>query len=108
MQFYYDLQDGNYVWHRDEDSAHVIGPEIAILFDRQDGTLFKHGTPELVYRKYQQLTRALKENGMPDNLMIITGRIPIEKINHVISCSGICHIIFDEEISRISQLQSAS
>lgn len=108
MRFYYDIQHGNYVWHPDQDSAHVIGPEISVLFDRECGTLLKHGTPSLVHQKYQKLSKALKENGMRDDLMVITGRIPLEKINHVIDCSGICHIIFDEEVSRVNQFQSAS
>jgi len=106
MEFYYDLQDGNYIWHRGPDDATSIGPEIAVLFDKNTGTLLTHGTPELVQQKYAKLSDAFKKIGEGDCLMILTGRVPLEKINKSISHSGTCHKIFAEEIAQVDKYKN--
>lgn len=103
MEFYYDIQDGNYIWHRGQDDASSIGPEIAVLIDKNDGTLLKHGTPKLVQEIYSRLSKAFGEIGESDSLLILTGRVPLDKINRVISCSGTCHKVFADEIAQIEK-----
>jgi len=107
MEFYYDIQDGNYVWHNSQDDAQKIGPVISVLFDKSSGTLLKHGTPELVQSRYQQLRKAFEAINSQDDLVLISGAVPLEKINKAISCSGTCRVVFADEIKAVSQFQSS-
>ncbi len=103
MEFYYDIQDGNYIWHRGPDDASSIGSEIAVLLDKNTGTLLKHGTPELVQQTYRDLVKAFAKIDEQDSLVLLTGRVPLEKINHAISCSGTCHKVFADEIQQVQK-----
>lgn len=108
MEFYYDIQDGNYIWHRGPDDASSIGPEIAVLLDKDTGTLLKHGTPELVQQAYKDLVEEFTKINEQDSLVLLTGRVPLEKINHSISCSGTCHKVFADEIRQVERYKNLS
>jgi hypothetical protein len=112
MYPYYDIQDGNYIWHTNADHAHFMGPQIAVFFDKSVGALLNHGVPNIVQMKYEKLREAYTggpKGGAvdPDNLVLLVGRLPLEKVNKVISTSGICHLVFKEEISLISSMSQS-
>lgn len=102
MEFFYDIQDGDYIWHASQDNAQTIGPEISVLFDRCTGTLIKHGIPRVVYSCYLKMVEALKEIQAEDDLVILVGKVPLDKINLAISCSNKCHEIFSSEVEKVS------
>lgn len=103
MEFFYDIQNGEYIWHASQDDAKIIGPEISVLFDKCIGTLLKHGAPNIVYAYYLKMVEAFKGIQAEDDLVILVGKVPLDKINSAIS-HGKCHEIFSSEIEKVSHL----
>lgn len=65
----------------------------AIAFDRESGTLHKHGSPELVESWARSARQRLRDKGfddMADDIVSICGMIPVEELNKAISISGYC------------------
>ncbi len=103
MEFFYDIQNGEYIWHDSQDNAKTIGPEISVLFDKCVGTLLKHGIPNVVYEYYLKMMEAFRDIQAEDDLVILVGKVPLDKINSAIS-HGKCHEIFSSEIEKVSRL----
>lgn len=104
MEYYYDLEQDDYILHLDVDHAVKIGPEIAILFDRPSGVLLNHGAPTSVSAKYAHARQAFQLIGHEDDLVFLSGKMPVEKINQAITCSGTCNKLFAEELAAIVQI----
>ncbi|WP_434715942.1 hypothetical protein [Paraburkholderia sp. A3RO-2L] len=64
----------------------VVGPTVAILFDRQSNCILKHGKPEFV-QAYTDASRVrLTEEGfsaLADDLVCFTGEFDLEELNKV-------------------------
>ncbi|MBU9199787.1 hypothetical protein KTD31_00040 [Burkholderia multivorans] len=64
----------------------VVGPEVAILFDRQSNCILKHGKPEFV-QAYADASRArLIEEGfsaLAEDLVCLEGAFDLEELNKV-------------------------
>lgn len=104
MICYYDIQDGNYIWHTSLDRAHNMGSTIAVLFDKKTGVLLHHGIASIVNMQYNKLRSAFDVIGDANDLVILNGKVPIEKLNRAIASSGICHKVFSEEIDSLLAL----
>lgn len=91
MDYCYKLNGGQYVLH---DGADPIGPlleEVSLCFDKESGTLHKHGTPEFVAKWHadaQAKFRSARADSMADELVVITGRFALEDLNRCLSTSG--------------------
>ncbi len=88
MSYSYSMNAGQYVL-MDGDSP--VGPpldDVSIALDKVDGTLHKHGSPELVQRWHadaQKKLRTVGANDMADDLVVLTGRFPLDELNKCLS-----------------------
>jgi hypothetical protein len=75
--------------------------EIAICFDREDGTRHKLGDPEVVrawQQKNQEVLRNAGHEGMADALVVIQGRFTLEDLNKVIDNSTYAATLYKKVI----------
>lgn len=112
---HYRMEGNEYALVDENDNIHWAGEEIAIGFSYEPdeeipGTLHKHGSPESV-NKWAEITRkkfiesdqiAAPEwyirHGLPfyeglgqemaDNIVVVSGKMPIEELNKMIEISG--------------------
>lgn len=97
MDYHYKLIETamgpRYVLH---DGEEVIGEplvEVAVCFDKESGVMHKHGKPEYVsnwYNKSRQKLMGAGFPGMAAELTVVSGPIPVEELNKMISTSGYC------------------
>lgn len=91
MSYEYKLNCGQYVLHDGEDPIGPCLDEVAIAFDKESGTLHKHGNPEWVAKWHQETQAKFRQAGfddMADALIVITGRFDLEDLNRCLSTSG--------------------
>lgn len=77
----------------------LMTDQIAIAFDRSDGTLHKHGNPKNVELWRTQAIEKFRKAGFDDmanDLIIMIGQFPLEEINKCISTSGYCKTLYEK------------
>jgi hypothetical protein len=90
-EFNYQLNCSEYVLH---DGEKPIGPllkEVSIAFDFETGTLHKHGSSDGVQKWYDKTKKGLTDSGlleMANDLVMISGRFPLDELNKCLSTSG--------------------
>lgn len=90
----YRLNCDDYVLHRDGQPIGPLLPTVAIAFDKETGTLHKHGAPASVSAWLRATQHALRSGGQSDlaeALIMLEGKFPIAELNKCISTSG--HIL---------------
>jgi hypothetical protein len=95
----YTLNCGQYVLTIDGVPQTAPADTIAIGFDKEDGTLHKHGTPHMVSQWSVTTTGKLGTVGLhelADNLVVVDGRFPLEEVNKCLSISGYCKVFFEK------------
>lgn len=93
----YILNADQYVYTIDGEPQTALADTIAICFDKEDGTLHKHGTPEKVSAFSASTAAKLRNAGMhdwADNLVIVEGRFPLEELNKCLDITGYCKEFF--------------
>ncbi|MDN8078888.1 hypothetical protein QZN30_05945 [Burkholderia multivorans] len=87
---HFELNCGQYVMFRNGAPVSRVLDEVAICFDKEDGTRHKIGDPEVV-RAWQKTNQDALRNagleGMADALVVIQGRFTLEDLNKVIDNS---------------------
>lgn len=90
-EYNYQLNCGQYVLHCGDKPVGAVQDEIAIAFDRDSGTLHKHGSPAMVQEWTSRTQKKLRDGGMTemaDDLVIICGKFPLEELNRCIGNTG--------------------
>lgn len=90
-EYTYRLNCDDYVLHRDGQPIGPLLPTVAIAFDKETGTLHKHGAPASVSAWLRTAQQALRSIGQPDSaeaLIMLEGRFPVDELNRCISTSG--------------------
>lgn len=93
----YELNCAQYVMLRDGRPVTAPMDEIAICFDRECGTLHKHGVPESVRKWHTASTEKLRSGGaddLADLLVVIQGRFTLEDIDKVLSITGYAQVLY--------------
>lgn len=91
MTYEYRLIDEKYVLH---DEGAPIGTPlelVAIALDKDSGTLHKHGSPEYVEKWCKAARTKFRTHGYHDmaaQLVVISGRFPLEDLNRCLSITG--------------------
>lgn len=65
--------------------------KLSLAIDSREGTLHKHGAPELAAAWYGKTTQKLRAGGCEefgDDLVVVTGRFPLDELNQCIACTG--------------------
>lgn len=89
----YQLNCGQYVLHRGSTPVGRPLDEVAIAFDRDEGVLHKHGSPEFVNNWAEETRAKLRAAGSnledwATALTVVSGRIPVDELNSCLSSSG--------------------
>ena len=90
-EYNYQLNCGQYVLHADDKPIGAVLDEVAIAFDRESGTLHKHGSPEMVQGWLSLTQKKLRDGGMDEmanDLMLVCGKFPLEELNRCLTHSG--------------------
>ncbi|VTU43996.1 hypothetical protein [Variovorax sp. RA8] len=99
----YRLNCGQYVLHAKRPfSADLepVGPpldQISIAIDTAEGTLQKHGQPDRVAAWYANTSKKLRDAGCgewADNLVVVTGRFPVEEVNKCVGAMSYAGIFY--------------
>jgi hypothetical protein len=80
-------EDSEYVLCFDNERI-VMGKTVAIAFDREDGSLIKHGNADLINQWVEGTRKRYCAAGLPEIaevLTIIEGPFPLEELNKIIS-----------------------
>ena len=91
MSYSYSLNCGQYVLMDEATPVGRVLDEVSIALDKEDGAVRKHGAPEMVQRWLTDTQRTLRSGGcaeMADNLVVLTGRFPLEELNKCLTTSG--------------------
>ena len=99
----YRLNGGQYVLHAKRPFGDDLEPvgrpldQISLAIDIVEGTLQKHGVPELVAAWYADTSKKLRDGGCAewaDNLVVVTGRFPIEEVNKCVGAMSYAGIFY--------------
>jgi len=94
---YYEYDDGWYFLLDETRQCLWSGKEIAVGFsydpddDPIPGTLHKHGSPEAINKWAAEQRKLLSAAGLQDmakRIIVVSGQIPVEDLNKIISISG--------------------
>jgi hypothetical protein len=87
----YGLNCGQYVLMDGDRPIGRVLDEVSIALDKVEGTLHKHGSPDSVHAWHSRTQQALRSSGaneMADNLVVLTGRFPLDELNRCITHTG--------------------
>jgi hypothetical protein len=96
-EYQYQLNCGQYVLHRDGKPVGALLDEVAIAFDKENGTLHKHGAPEMVNAWAQHAQQKLRAGGaseFADDLIVVTGRFTLDDLNGCLTHSGYIGVLY--------------
>lgn len=87
----YRFNGSDYCLHDGDEPIGKLLNEVAIAFDLESGTRHKHGDPVLVNAWHQKVSNEYRQAGLAeiaDDLVVITGRFPVDEINKCLDISG--------------------
>jgi hypothetical protein len=98
----YEYKNGSYYW-MDGDKILEMSSEVGILFDVVDDTwvLLRHGDSERVRKFAEGVRRKYISSGLQDfadGLFVISGKFPIDELNHLIHCSGYGRAFYEKVV----------
>lgn len=98
MDYEYQLINGNYVLYGDGEPIGAPLPEVAMAFTKANpedptgmATLHKHGSEATVTswaKKTREQFCAAGYFGMADDIVVISGKFPLEELNKCLAISG--------------------
>lgn len=87
------VEGPRYVLHDGEEPIGAPLEEVSVCFDKESGVLHKHGALDSVTAWFNKSRQKLSDAGFQDmanELTVVTGPIPLEELNRMISTSGYC------------------
>ena len=106
MDLQYQLKNGNYhLYDLSTPASKVTGEHrlrlktdaVAIAFDRSTGALHEHGSPLRIHCWASNTRRRLRAAGAWDSaedLVVVSGPLPVDEINKCLSIQGYCRSMF--------------
>jgi hypothetical protein len=83
----YRIEDGLYSLYRGNECLFSI-PEVALLLDTDTGVLHKHGCPRITQQHFNRMRAALTQSPCSLDLVMLTGKFPVEELNCMLLISG--------------------
>jgi hypothetical protein len=84
MTLEYRLLANQYVLFQDGKQTGRALPQLSLAFDRDNGTVYKHGEPAMVQTWAHLMLKRMVNGHMHDdaqNLVVVTGRWPLDEVN---------------------------
>ena len=106
MALQYQLKEGAYnLYDMSTPASKVTGERrlrlrtdtVAIAFDVSTGVLHEHGNPSRIHSWALNTRRRLRSTGAIDqanDLVVVSGPLPVDEINKCLSISGYCRRMF--------------
>ena len=106
MALQYQLKEGNYhLYDMSSTPSTVTGERrlrlktdnVAIAFDASTGVLHEHGSPLRIHSWATTARRRLRAAGSLDSandIVVVSGPLPVDEINKCIQISGYCRRLF--------------
>lgn len=106
MTLQYQLKQGNYhLYDLSTPASKVTGEHrlrlktdtVAIAFDASTGVLHEHGSPTRIHSWATSARRRLRAAGAPESandIVVVSGPLPVEEINKCLQISGYCRSLF--------------
>lgn len=107
MDLQYKLKEGNYhLYDMTTPVSRVTGEHrlrlktdtVAIAFDRRTGTLHEHGSPPRIHSWANNTRRRLRAAGSwgsAEDIVVVSGPLPVDEINKCLSIKGYCRSMFN-------------
>jgi hypothetical protein len=93
----YRLLSHQYVLHSDDQPASRPMQQLSLAFDRVTGELHMHGEPARVQTWARLTLKRMVASGPCDtseNLVVVTGRLPLSEVNRCLQEEGYCKDFF--------------
>jgi hypothetical protein len=106
---HYEWNCGQYVLHADGKPIKAPKDSLALAFDKESGTLHKHGEPEMVKAWYADAHAKAMAGGYPDlvsAIVVIEGRFPIDEVNKCLDYTGYASTFYKKLLA--GEIQEAS
>lgn len=90
-QIHYELNCTDYVLFKGDQPVSKLLQEVSLAFDKEAGVLMKHGSKEMVSTWLVDAQAKFRNGGHPElaeQLIMVTGRFPVDELNKCISISG--------------------
>ena len=106
MDLQYELKAGSYYLYDLRDAPSVVTGErrfklktedVALAFDVSTGALHQHGTPQRILNwalGHRRRLRAAGNQAAANDLVVVSGPLPVEEINNCLAISGYCRRMF--------------
>jgi len=106
MDLQYELKAGSYyLYDLQEKPSQVTGErrfklkteDVALAFDISTGALHQHGTPQRILNwalGHRRRLRAAGDQAAANDLVVVSGPLPVEEINNCLAISGYCRRMF--------------
>lgn len=114
-EHHYRLENGNYFYYKGNELIAHAGPTVAICYDKETGTLHKHGAPAVVRKYMDDMIQAIwnwpntpeaktvlndtreiilaGHNKIVADTTIVEGIFPVEVLNKIINITGHLRIL---------------
>lgn len=93
MTIEYRLLARQYVLHTDGKPTGRPTAQLSLAFNRNDGTLYKHGEPAMVQTWGVLALKKLVGVGRSaeaDDLVVVTGQLPLDEVNRCLDEGNYC------------------
>jgi hypothetical protein len=106
MRLQYELKEGSYhLYDLSTEASKVTGEHrlrlkadtVAIAFERSTGTLLEHGSSTRIHCWASNTRRRLRAAGAwdsADDIVVVSGPLPVDEINKCLSIQGYCRNMF--------------
>lgn len=88
---FYRVDAGQYVLHLNGQPVRAPLDSVALVIDKESGTLLRHGEPTAVCAWHAAMLRKLHASGpnaMTGSTVAVQGRFPVDEINCCLSTAG--------------------
>jgi len=89
----YYLRNGSYIFRTERKGGYeeqFLGPIVALIFDRADGKVLKHGSSETLHKWMAAIIRLMEKSEIKliGGLTLIEGKFPVEELNKCVENQG--------------------
>lgn len=89
----YYVRNGSYIFRTEIKGGYeerFLGPTVALVFDRMEGKVLKHGAPETLHKWMAAVIRLMQKSEVKlvGGLTMIEGSFPVDELNKCVEMPG--------------------
>ena len=101
MPYSYKLNAGQYVLHDGDRPVGRVMDAVGLAFDKVEGALYKHGEAAAIQSWVTERQARLRDagcDGMADNLVCLSGRLPVDELNACLANGGRLPLLYERAL----------